>query len=849
MDLHPSGRPSKASRWTNSRLNRRVPLASEASDDSEAGVDGGAPIKSYSSPVSLRKSGPSDAKDQTGIAKSSTTSACLSSRYRANDKTVKAVLSELVSHNETKATSAINADNVVTNGTTPSSANKTLAVALNQNAYSASTLHAHMIHPSMDISMTRNSQNVLNMPTHYSDKDPGHLSHSSQPIYHSGHKSADFAMIEQQILSRRKDMTAFLKGLPEQGLSTDQRSEIAQTPNSTQSMPLLPGSIGSGTHTRQESDSEASVDSPEIAAMLFGKLTASARGLSINSVLPPPEFSKETRISLGLEHRGPTAIIRSSPEIDLGKLLKSHKSRRPSPLNSVMNSSDEEDSSGGSSQSLSSDSRVTPSKGKGEDSWGGGNTLTPTSRGRANTPLSFDGYQQHLRSQSLIVEGHTNDMPINVRRHSEAVAVDQYAHGLPGSLSASVLTQRVSTPVRSSRQGARSCSPGHVNASPGAVVVRREPATPAVGPLDFSPVPDDVWQVRSSMLNQLTGMEGRPSLRDIIHPWFVPFSEKCRFIQQSNAGVIRISNIPYEVSRAEIFAFLGRSADTLNDKNEPVHIIMDRTTSKTNECYVEFPSFDEAVSAVSRYQNAIDNGAHVPKIGSRNVEVTISNQAKLMQKLFPLAKGIVWEEMPFRIIRDSPHSWDNFKGFVTEEEMTMLCKHIEGYNNPVFAKKCPERPYECMISTIKKYPWHMPEYVTIKERGYLYEASLKMVIHLQKLISKGEKPERLTPQLLNRLAEAVVSSPGFSVSQKDNVAFKANMPERKLGDLGQPRFAELWRHLQVIHTKQDVPIDLVEYYIALVREETTRIADLQGISQQQRLLAEQSATSAYWGFF
>ncbi|KAI0886052.1 uncharacterized protein GGS22DRAFT_179066 [Annulohypoxylon maeteangense] len=351
------------------------------------------------------------------------------------------------------------------------------------------------------------------------------------------------------------------------------------------------------------------------------------------------------------------------------------------------------------------------------------------------------------------------------------------------------------------------------------------------------------------MLNQLTGTEGRPSLRDIIHPWFVPFSEKCSFMEQSNAGVIRINNIPYEVSRAEIFAFLGRSANTLIDRNEPIHILMDRTTSKTNECYVEFASFDEAVTAVTRYQNAIDNNIHVPKIGSRDVEVTISSQAMLMKKLFPIAKGVLWEEMPFRIIRNAPHSWDNFTGFITEEEMTLLCKHVEGYNNPVFSKQCPERAYECMISTVKKYPWHMPEHITIKERDCMYDAGLRMVGQLQRRISKGEKPERLTPQLLSRLAEAILSCPGFSISQKDNVAYRANMPEHKMRDLGQPRFAELWRHLQVLNTKEGVPLDIIEYYIAVVREETTRIADFQGISQQQRLLAEQRSTSNYWGFF
>ncbi|KAI2467883.1 hypothetical protein F4781DRAFT_423067 [Annulohypoxylon bovei var. microspora] len=322
----------------------------------------------------------------------------------------------------------------------------------------------------------------------------------------------------------------------------------------------------------------------------------------------------------------------------------------------------------------------------------------------------------------------------------------------------------------------------------------------------------------------------------------------CRFIEQSNAGVVCISNIPFEVSRSEIFAFLGRSANVLSDRFEPVHVIMDRTTSKTNDCYVEFASFSDAIAAVTKFQAAVESGRQ-PKIGTRNVEITVSTQAKLMKELFPLAKGVKWEELPFRPTSDSPFTWDNFKGFVTKEEMTLLCKHTEGYNNPTFAKQCPERPYECMLSTLKKYPWHLPEYITLRERDLLYDAAARMIGQLQRRISKSEKPDRLTPQLLNRLSEMIVCCPGFSVAQKDNVAYRSNMPEYKMRDLSLPRFAEFWRHLRVINVKPGVPLDMVEYYIALIREDTNRIAGLQGISRHQSLLAEQETTSDYWGFF
>lgn len=115
---------------------------------------------------------------------------------------------------------------------------------------------------------------------------------------------------------------------------------------------------------------------------------------------------------------------------------------------------------------------------------------------------------------------------------------------------------------------------------------------------------------------------------------------------------------------------------------------MDRMTCKTIECFVEFTTFDEVVQIVSKHQNGLENGTHVPKIGNRDVELTISSQASLMKRLFPQAKGVRWQETPFQITRDSPIQWENYQGFVTQEELTMLCKHVEGYNNVSISSLC-----------------------------------------------------------------------------------------------------------------------------------------------------------------
>lgn len=131
------------------------------------------------------------------------------------------------------------------------------------------------------------------------------------------------------------------------------------------------------------------------------------------------------------------------------------------------------------------------------------------------------------------------------------------------------------------------------------------------------------------------------------------------------------------MTRSEIIAFLGRNSKILNDTEEPVHIIMERVTSKTNDAYIEFMSPQGAVAAVDRYQKNIAMGRHA-RLGDRPVEIELSSQSSLMKDLFPLAKGVRWDGARPVILQDHPtEPWSCFKGFITEEEMTMLVKHVE----------------------------------------------------------------------------------------------------------------------------------------------------------------------------
>ncbi|KAI0130596.1 hypothetical protein BJ170DRAFT_578288 [Xylariales sp. AK1849] len=371
----------------------------------------------------------------------------------------------------------------------------------------------------------------------------------------------------------------------------------------------------------------------------------------------------------------------------------------------------------------------------------------------------------------------------------------------------------------------------------------------------FTPPTDEVKTRRSEVLNRIVPGNGRPDINVMMDPIFFPFIETARRSISVDYGVIHLMNIPFNTSRPEIIALFGRNSKILNDNDEPVHIIMERVTSKTHDAYVEFETFDDAMNAFSRlYGNS--SRCRVPRLGDRPVELEVSSQCQLMRDLFPIARGIVWHgSMPEITPHNVEEPWDNFKTFVTAEEMTMLVKHVEVPQRSPFSRDCPERAYECMISTIKKLPWHMTECITLRQRHYVWDACCKLVCMLmQSLDPKSGRHERagadrLTSQLLRRFTNAIMLCPGFTVCQKDNVASLVRMHEPDMRKFNMPRFANAWVHQYTLGPKPGTPLDVLEYYVAIIREETNRAVANMPINEKQELAELAQKTDGYWGYF
>lgn len=371
-------------------------------------------------------------------------------------------------------------------------------------------------------------------------------------------------------------------------------------------------------------------------------------------------------------------------------------------------------------------------------------------------------------------------------------------------------------------------------------------------PLSAAPVSAEIQALRSHHLNKLTeGPIGLPTAEEALNPANFPFIEGCTQYEPATHGVVKIKNIPFSTERSEIIAFFGRNSRILNDHKEPVHIIMERVSSKTLDAYVEFMTLADAMKAVERHNSTLNRG-RLARLGDRPVEVELSSQSHLMADLFPLARGVMWQGSDPQIqppIEGQP--WNDFKGFITEEEMTMLVKHVEIPHRSPFSRDCPQRPFECMISTIKKMPWHMSDHITMRQRWAIYNVTFRLLEHAREIGRRPRTPVQentITEQLTKRLLRAAMLCPGFSVTQKDNIAYMMDMPDQEQHGFNQPRFPELWVLEQAICPKPGYPLDLLEWYIAIIREGTTRHVNRKPINERTSIeVAARRVSSLYFG--
>ncbi|KAH6607231.1 hypothetical protein Trco_003544, partial [Trichoderma cornu-damae] len=287
----------------------------------------------------------------------------------------------------------------------------------------------------------------------------------------------------------------------------------------------------------------------------------------------------------------------------------------------------------------------------------------------------------------------------------------------------------------------------------------------------------------------------------------------------------------------------------LNDTDEGVHIIMDKATSKTMDAYVEFVTLGDAMRAVERHRINVLTG-RFGRIGDRPIEVDLTSQASLMRDLFPIARGVFWDGVTPQIMPyNSSLPFDNFRGFISEEEMIMLAKNVEVPHRSPFSRDSPQRPYECFISIVKKFPWFATEHVTIKDREIVFRTTITLIRQLTRSILFRQFSTHLTPLLLRRLVQVAMLCPAFTPCMKDSIAWMTNMQALDQEYYQLPRYSYRWRHQYAIGPKPGFPLDIVEWYVAVIREQTFREVLALPLTDRSMLQKRAEHTDMYWGFF
>lgn len=127
---------------------------------------------------------------------------------------------------------------------------------------------------------------------------------------------------------------------------------------------------------------------------------------------------------------------------------------------------------------------------------------------------------------------------------------------------------------------------------------------------------------------------------------------------------------------------------------------------------------------------------------------------------------------------------------------------------------------ETLISILKKLPWQMTAYITIRQRYRIYKAVVDMISVLQDAVFNSERrsmmpehmrtSELLNEKLLKRVIRAAMDCPGFTPLMKDNIAFVSGLDEHQMVAYRVPANANRWRHIYTLMPNPAVPSDVID---------------------------------------
>ncbi|KAL8992584.1 MAG: hypothetical protein Q9169_006987 [Polycauliona sp. 2 TL-2023] len=312
--------------------------------------------------------------------------------------------------------------------------------------------------------------------------------------------------------------------------------------------------------------------------------------------------------------------------------------------------------------------------------------------------------------------------------------------------------------------------------------------------LPYRPGSDDMFpygqQGGSVQFQELT-RNGGPTYDQATRPEVLPFAENARKAKPAEWGVLRIGNIPYTLTKQEVLGFLGRNAKIITPEyGVAVHIIMDRPTGKTMDCFIEFFSQGDAQAALNK---CLARGSQL-RLGDRVVDVHMSSQDELLKELFPRAKNCTWEHGRPKITESTEPYNTGFKVFVTNEELLQTVTWAD-------------KPH--------RFPWFCIDRYTIKTRDELFRSTLSLINILMNELNKANEMYRpnISETLLTELLYAALNVPAFSEQQRWQLRNAASATGAKVR---MSPLAEVWP-FEVLGRKAGIDEDVVQKYAQILQ--------------------------------
>ncbi|KAL4793995.1 hypothetical protein BDV19DRAFT_399811 [Aspergillus venezuelensis] len=303
----------------------------------------------------------------------------------------------------------------------------------------------------------------------------------------------------------------------------------------------------------------------------------------------------------------------------------------------------------------------------------------------------------------------------------------------------------------------------------------------------------------------------RQSVDTATNPRTMPIGSLVSHHEPPRWGVVKVSNIPYSITKQEIFQFLGRKANLITaDQGCPIHIIMERSTAKTMDCYAEFQSVRDAHDTVS-YINRVHENGRSPRLGNRHVDVELSDQNALLRDLFPRAKCVIWKGGAPSLQVNNDSYCSGFAGLFTSEEIELAIRHAEVPQRSPFCDKCPQRTYESTISTLHKFPWYATEMYTVYHRNRLFELTNR---HIKCLVERMQKTNTvgLDQKLLQDLLHAGLKCPAFNDRQKYTLCMHSEISS----EINKMPESRRWFPFDTLARMPNYHEDIHDYFAGLI---------------------------------